>query len=429
MVTQARDNVLMLLTKRERKNNDMRMTLAMTLLLALAACGDPMPAGPGDDLELEQVNIPLQLPHRFVDARNTGWTCRGLSKFKVVNQSLVNEVTPPTESSAPPVPLTEQDLDKLAYDFAAFRSIPIRGSDGVVRDYDCVSDPNYDLARKLKAGHVFPDAEESADGEDEGTSLDKTNCCGNDDRDVTTYDQYFPRIGYGEQGSATGFGAAHTVYDTINNVWIKVDRDGDGDDDWPKYRRETAANQTNTSEIYSCYVQTVPAAWSSATSVNYSTVQYDYLAIDFSRSGSGNCADTSPIESWFGTLTLSDSTINAATMHSVQYPAWVNLSGGSINSGLSFTYSQGTWGAVIDAVPYHQALTNWTQAYGAVLKSYLDATQGASGSPLVYLYNVDSERVVATHHGYYPTDDVNLWRRWDSTVSGFVTANSLYPDD
>jgi hypothetical protein len=366
------------------------------------------------------------------DKRGRKWTCDKFSKASQAQAeagTLVNGMPVANEIVDTNIkPLPEMSRAELAH---ALRGVRTMIFDGV--ELECSSEPDFDMADKFMRGGHRPDVPPSNDI-DEPNLVNKTYCCGNDERYITSTPDFYRRVALGEQGGTIAFirpgvawTSAHIVYDTANNTWKKVNRNNVSPLDWPYYRRDEVHLDT-TPEVHGCYHVTIPGCW--ADSTTNSNPDCDYAVIDFTEDGGGTPCSENTSSSWYGTSTSFAAASDGQISWGPGYPAYVNLSGGSINSGLSFVYTRlnSTWGSgtIIDGDVY--ATLDPVDVSGVRLYHEIDSTQGDSGRPTVRYSSGVGYYLIGNHVGYHTGQLKNVDRLWNSTTYDFAVAHSVYPN-
>ncbi|CAH1386959.1 trypsin-like serine peptidase [Candidatus Nitrotoga sp. M5] len=185
--------------------------------------------------------------------------------------------------------------------------------------------------------------------------------------------------------------AAHCVYNTANNTWIKVGGN------FPKYGRGADAGDTTTYPYgrFTCYTVTVPGGW-----VDTNDVKYDYAVLKL------NCSQTS--SDWLGSWTASESTIEGRSTYLYGYPCDKN------------PYPQ-TWGMGLTAGGTYITATKKYR-----VKHTID-TFGCQSGSAIYLKDDGKRYLIGIHKG--SSGSRNHGKRWDSTVYNWVAGKSRYPED
>lgn len=185
--------------------------------------------------------------------------------------------------------------------------------------------------------------------------------------------------------------AAHCVYNTTNNTWIKVGGN------WPKYGRGADAGDSSTYpyDRFTCYTVTVPGGW-----VDKNDVKYDYAVLKL------NCSQSS--SDWLGTWTASESTIEGRSTYLYGYPCdkspYPQIWGAGKTAG----------GTYITSTKKHR------------VKHTIDTFNCQSGSA-IYLKDDGKRYLIGIHKG--ATGSRNHGRRWDGTVYNWVAGKSRFPED
>ncbi len=415
----------------------MRKLIAAFFLLSAACASDPY-AGP---------------PEEVTDTSGKVWT-RGEQAKQTTFDSMLNHQRDSLYQKLQ-AEVASQDMDAETFDLAVnaieYGSFPLDATKfeparqdltaerlaedlrGVtLRDgYEYTSEPDIEQARQLLGRGFGADKPAVVAPASEPTAGNKTLCCGDDERFYTGVATDYARVLLSEVGCSAGIVssnvaiiAAHCVYDTEDNAWMKV-RHTSSTWSMPSYSRTTSYGNHQT---LSCYNVTVPGCWASATS--NSSVTCDYAVIDFSTNGSTACADTTPFGTWNGLWSRTDAQIEGQLTWGVGYPAEVNLSGGNINGpGLSFMYDRlnSTWGAetyiegtALFAPPFSSTSNNVS---GVRIYHKQDASPGDSGRPHLD-YITDGHYQIGLHVGNEADGSENIDRRFDSTVWSFIQAYS-----
>lgn len=421
-------------------------------MLLISACDisniDSNDAGLGD-------KVNSGAPEIMVDAHGTTWKRSNEATFTTHEQMVANqrnELYDTVIKQHDIGQLTDSEFHKALNDIE-FGSFPIdttqidnanevisadqaaeklRGI-SLYNGYEYVTELDHNMAnliaRKLSDVNVTEPSETN-----EYNLTNKAKCCGNDNRFTTNVYNDYARILLSEVGCTAGIisenvaiTAAHCLYDTVANSWYTVKHTSVDTGSPPWYWRHTSYNDT-TPAGYACYKATVPDCWKSATS-NGSFV-CDYAVLDFSIAANGTaCADTTPFDTWNGVSIKSDAGYESASTWAIGFPAYVNTSGGSINSGLTFMFTRlnGTWGynTIINGTPYFApsggVMTNI--AVETQFQNLIDAHDGDSGRPQLD-YITSGNYQVALHVGVGSGYTENLDRRIDSTVWSFIQAYS-----
>lgn len=246
---------------------------------------------------------------------------------------------------------------------------------------------------------------------------------GTDDRDVIDNMGYphraqlvFDNVGTlidGSQGSGTLIGpstalsVAHVFWDEVNGTW-------EADHDWaPGFDNQDA--DASPWGQFGCYLVTIPSGYT--TNINQNT--YDYAVLDFDvgcnivRNGVNSDAPGSTV-GWLGTWVAGDSDIESNTGYVRGYPG-IGTCG---NPGVSCNVR--VWGDT--------SSPNENNATSSTIEHQADTSSGNSGSGF-YVYDDPScggcdygPYVVGLHRA--GSASYNLARRYTSTVSSFMHANS-----
>lgn len=319
----------------------------------------------------------------------------------------------------PPGELTSNE-DQLAEELRA-----VVLSDG----YEYRGGPARELARKVLADRSKAGGLGSASSEAGSSESDREGrvVFGSDGRTYQSSNTSFPyRTFVWSEVECTGtmigpgtmVTAAHCVYDTVNDAWLKVwdpTSGPSGADRYPRYSPGVDGRDATQAPYgwQQCYDVAIPGGYSSATSDTSSAAQlYDYAVLDFTTRCGVRPGDAT---GWMGTWLYSEASIESLTTYIYGYPQYaldVYRYTGSVPN--HFAEIWGMSGA---------AGTTYIDSPTTTLRTTIDTYGGQSGS--AYWVNDTDRRVIGIHHG--GNSSYNVARRFDADVYNFWDAYSPYP--
>ncbi|MCH9688424.1 MAG: trypsin-like peptidase domain-containing protein [Deltaproteobacteria bacterium] len=381
---------------------------ALTALSGVLAC----------DAEPEvEPRAAAEPPAEITDSRGQVLKLQGPAQYEIIETDSIPTVVQ-EEATEPTRPLTRE---QLANDLRGVRLV-----DG--HEYR-VEQPDYAMADRILAGMQgrLDTLPSNAEAIDELTAQEPRGVNGSDNRIYKSNNFSYPYrpLVFSEVGcSGTMIGphtmvtAAHCVYNTGNNSWLKVWDTAQGQERWPRFATGVDGRDANPvpNGWRQCYDVTVPGGWVSKSSNNLASAsQYDYAVVDFYS----RCGDRPGDQSgWLGTMVASEGTIESEGHYLYGYPQFTH-------GVLRYTSSPPNmeaeiWGMSRSPGQLYINSPSWQLKYNH------DTSGGQSGMGTWYVEDGTGwVRLDGIHRG--DAGSYNIGRRWDWTVRNFVEAYSLFP--
>ncbi len=391
--------------------NRTNITLPIAALVALSAA-----LACGVESEVEP-RVSIEPAVEITDSRGQVLTLQGPAQYEIIEIDSIPAVVQ-DETIEPTRALTRE---QLANDLRGVRLV-----DG--HEYR-VEQPDYAMADRILAGMEGPiDTRPSnAEAIDELTSREPRGLNGSDNRSYRSNNFSFPYrpLVFSEVGcSGTMIGphtmvtAAHCVYNTGNNSWLKVWDTVQNRERWPRFATGVDGRDANAvpNGWRQCYDVTIPGGWVSKSSNNLaSAAQYDYAVVDFYSRCGVRPGDQS---GWLGTKVAGEGTIESERHYLYGYP---QVAQGVLRySGSPPNKEAEIWGMSSSPGQLYINSPSWQLKYNH------DTSGGQSGMGTWYIEDGTGwVRLDGIHRG--DAGPYNIGRRWDWTVRNFVEAYSLFP--
>lgn len=356
-------------------------------------------------------------PAEITDSRGQVLTLQGPAHYEIIEVDSIPEVVQ-DEPNEPSLPLTRE---QLANDLRGVRLV-----DGY--EYR-VDEPDYEMADRILAGVQGQLDTRPSDGEgmDELTSREPRGVNGSDNRVYKSNNLSFPYrpLVFSEVGcSGTMIGphtmvtAAHCVYNTGTNSWLKVWDSVAHHERWPRFATGVDGRDANPvpNGWRQCYDVTIPGGWVSQPSNGTAAAgQYDYAVVDFYSRCGARPGDQS---GWLGTMVASEATIESEGHYLYGYPAYAH--GVYRYTSSPPNMEAEIWGMSRSPGQLYINSPSWQLKYSH------DTSGGQSGMGTWYIQDgtgwVFLDGIHRGDAGAY-----NIGRRWDWTVRNFVEAYSPFP--
>lgn len=383
--------------------------VALSSLFAVIGCDDRS--------EIDDRGAVTAPPAQILDSRGQTMTLQGPGQYEIIELGSIPQVT----QHEPSAPITSRSRDELANELRGVR---------LVDGYEYLVDaPDYAMADRILAGIEGPTETRPShdEGMDDITSREPRGLNGADNRAYVGTNLSFPYrpLVFSEVGcSGTMIGphtmvtAAHCVYDTDVNAWLRVWDSVQAKERWPRFA--TGVDGRDVVPVpngwQQCYDVTIPIGWVNQVSNNAAAAaEYDYAVVDFFSRCGVRPGDAS---GWLGTNVAGEGTIEAEGQLAYGYPQ-------TALGVVRYTSSPPTMEAEIWGMSMGPGQL-WIDAPAYQLKYNHDTTGGQSGMGVWYIEDGSGWVFLdGIHRG--DGGAFNIGRRWDWTVRNFVEAYSLFP--